>query len=74
MDRRSFVHASALALFGVPLRCDAECAGRMPRIGFLTPGPSEGLLSGMRVAGTAREAKLAKRPFAVVRTALRSHG
>jgi putative tryptophan/tyrosine transport system substrate-binding protein len=40
MDRRTFVHASALALFGVPSGADAERAGRMPRIGFLTPSPS----------------------------------
>ena len=39
MDRRTFVHASALALLGVPLRADAQRAGTMSRIGLLTPGP-----------------------------------
>src|SRR5512139_2098298 len=40
MDRRTFVYASALALLGVPLHAAAQRAGRVPRIGFLTPGPN----------------------------------
>jgi len=38
MDRRTFVHASALALLGVPVRAAAQRAGTVPRIGVLAPG------------------------------------
>src|SRR5712671_4347992 len=40
MDRRTFVRAGALTLLGVPVGADAQRAGTMPRIGFLTPGPN----------------------------------
>ena len=40
MDRRTFVHVSALALLGVPVCAAAQRAGTLPRIGFLTPGPN----------------------------------
>src|SRR5258708_3995911 len=40
MDRRTFVHVSALALLGVPVCAAAQRAGTVPRIGFLTPGPN----------------------------------
>ena len=40
MDRRTFVHVSALALLGVPVFAAAQRAGTVPRIGFLTPGPN----------------------------------
>jgi putative ABC transport system substrate-binding protein len=39
-DRRTFVHAGALALLGVSLNVVAQRAGAMPRIGSLTPGPN----------------------------------
>ena len=54
MDRRAFVHASALALLGVPLSVVAQRVGTMPRIGILAPGPnpSESAFSqGMRDLG-----------------------
>src|SRR5258705_5800635 len=40
MNRRTFVRAGALTLLGVPVGADAQRAGTMPRIGFLTPGPN----------------------------------
>ena len=54
MDRRTFVHASALSLLGVPLCAAAQRAGTMPRIGLLTPGPNpreSAFLQGMRDLG-----------------------
>ena len=53
-DRRSFVHAGALALLGVPLRADAQRTA-MPRIGFLSAfGPNtqeQAFWQGMRDLG-----------------------
>jgi hypothetical protein len=38
MDRRTFV-AGTLALLAVPLHAEAQPAAKIPRIGFLGPGP-----------------------------------
>jgi hypothetical protein len=41
MDRRSFIGALASALLGTPLAADAQPAGKLVRIGVLSPvGPS----------------------------------
>jgi len=40
MDRRTFVHVTSLALFGVQGSSAAQRTGAIPRIAFLTPGPS----------------------------------
>jgi len=55
MDRRTFLAGTGVVLLAAPLAAEAQPAGKVWRIGVLSPGPSTGVLSSAPLLQNLRE-------------------